>query len=143
LKLPYSRIVKTEQDTIELAKEYSLILNAGDVVALNGNLGAGKTFFIKHLLINYGIKGVISPTFTIVNQFIGKMKVNHFDFYRINKVSELYDIGFEDYLNMSDSLTLIEWAELIPEILPSQRLEINISILGDTERKFVFRKYYN
>jgi tRNA threonylcarbamoyladenosine biosynthesis protein TsaE len=140
VKLPHSKVVKSEDETIKLAKEFFLILKEGDVVALNGNLGAGKTFFIKHLLRNFGIEGVNSPTFAIVNQFSGSLKINHFDFYRINKVNELYDIGFEDYLNMTETVTFIEWANLIPDILPSKRLEINIDILGDTVRKFDFKK---
>ena len=143
MELPYSKVVNSEDETINLAKEFFLILKDGDVVALNGNLGAGKTFFIKHLLKNFGIEGVNSPSFAIVNQFEGRQKVNHFDFYRINKINELYDIGFEDYLNMTDAITLIEWANLIPEILPSQRMEINIEILDDTIRKFNFKKLYS
>jgi tRNA threonylcarbamoyladenosine biosynthesis protein TsaE len=143
VELPYSKVVNSEDETISLAKEFFLILKDGDVVALNGNLGAGKTFFIKHLLKNFGIEGVNSPSFAIVNQFEGRQKVNHFDFYRINKINELYDIGFEDYLNMTDAITLIEWANLIPEILPSQRMEINIEILDDTIRKFNFKKLYS
>ena len=143
MELPYSKVVNSEDETISLAKEFFLILKDGDVVALNGNLGAGKTFFIKHLLKNFGIEGVNSPSFAIVNQFEGRQKVNHFDFYRINKINELYDIGFEDYLNMTDAITLIEWANLIPEILPSQRMEINIEILDDTIRKFNFKKLYS
>jgi tRNA threonylcarbamoyladenosine biosynthesis protein TsaE len=140
VKLPHSKVVNSEDETIKLAMEFFLILKEGDVIALNGNLGAGKTFFIKHLLRNFGIEGVISPTFAIVNQFTGSLKINHFDFYRINKVNELYDIGFEDYLNMTETVTFIEWANLIPDILPSKRLEINIDILGDTVRKFDFKK---
>jgi tRNA threonylcarbamoyladenosine biosynthesis protein TsaE len=143
VELPYSKVVNSEDETISLAKEFFLILKDGDVVALNGNLGAGKTFFIKHLLKNFGIEGVNSPSFAIVNQFEGRQKVNHFDFYRINKINELYDIGFEDYLNMTDAITFIEWANLIPEILPSQRMEINIEILDDTIRKFNFKKLYS
>jgi tRNA threonylcarbamoyladenosine biosynthesis protein TsaE len=140
VELPCSIIVNSEDETINLAKDFYVMLKEGDVVALNGELGAGKTFFIKHLLRNLGIEGVNSPTFAIVNQFIGSIKVNHFDFYRINKVNELYDIGFEDYLNMDDTVTFIEWAGLIPEILPVKRMEITIDILGDTIRKFSFIK---
>ena len=136
MKLPYSKVVNSEDETIKLADEFFLVLKEGDVVALNGNLGAGKTFFIKHLLKNFGIDGVNSPTFAIVNQFEGDLKVNHFDFYRINKINELYDIGFEEYLMMDGTVTFIEWADLIPDILPDRRIEINIDILGDTIRKF-------
>jgi tRNA threonylcarbamoyladenosine biosynthesis protein TsaE len=140
LKLPLSKIVLSITETSALAEEFSEIIVPGDVLAVNGNLGAGKTFFIQNILNNFGIKGVNSPTFAIVNQYDGKYKINHFDFYRINKVTELYDIGFEDYLNMDEAITFIEWANLIPEIIPQKRTEILIHILGETERKFEIKK---
>ncbi len=140
MKFPYTKVVSSLSETSSLAEEFSKLINPGDVFAVNGNLGAGKTFFIQNVLNNFGINGVNSPTFAIVNQYKGKLNFNHFDFYRINKIAELFDIGFEDYLNMDEAVTFIEWANLIPEILPHRRTEINIQILGDTERKFEIRK---
>ena len=133
--------VFSEDDTIALAYKFSNELKPGDVVILNGNLGAGKTFFIRQALKNLGIDNVSSPTFAIVNEYKGKFKIYHFDFYRLNDSAELFDIGFNDYLNDGDSVTFIEWGSLIPGVLPRKRLEINIIIEGDFSREFVFKKY--
>lgn len=140
MKLPLSLKVFAEQDTIDLANDFSKILKPGDIVALNGQLGAGKTFFIKHLLKNFGIDYVNSPTFSIVNEYSGTFNINHFDFYRINRLEELYDIGFEEYLIRDNSLTLIEWADMIPEVLPKKRLEINFLVNDDFSRNITIRQ---
>jgi tRNA threonylcarbamoyladenosine biosynthesis protein TsaE len=133
--------INSENETIELASRFSADLEPGDVVILNGNLGAGKTFFIRQALKNLGIDSVSSPTFTLVNEYVGKYKIYHFDFYRINNSSELFDIGFNDYLNDDESVIFIEWGNLIPEILPHKRMEISIQIVSDFSRNFVFEKY--
>lgn len=83
---------------------------------------------------------MVSPTFAIVNEYDGKFHINHFDFYRINSSTELFDIGFSDYLN-NESLTFIEWGELFPEVLPKRRIEIFIEFETDNKRKFNFFKY--
>jgi len=100
-------------------------------------LGAGKTFFVKSVLNYFEIGNVNSPTFAIVNQFEGKVKVNHFDFYRVNAINELHDIGFEDYLD-DESITFIEWANLAQEILPHKRIEVDIKIIDEYSREFSF-----
>ncbi|MGE5432552.1 MAG: tRNA (adenosine(37)-N6)-threonylcarbamoyltransferase complex ATPase subunit type 1 TsaE [Syntrophomonadaceae bacterium] len=140
MKFPFSVKINSEEDTARLAKEFSETLQGGEVVALNGNLGAGKTSFIKHLLRNFEIDNVSSPTFAIVNEYEGSLKVNHFDFYRINKVEELYDIGFEEYLTRDDTVTFIEWADLQPEVLPHRRIEISFIVNDDFTRDISFNK---
>ena len=137
MQLPLIKLVNSQEETISLAEEFADFLNAGSVVALNGELGAGKTFFVKSVLKKYEIENVNSPTFAIVNQFTGRVKVNHFDFYRINKLNELHDIGFEDYLD-DESITFIEWANLAQEILPHRRIEVNIKIIDECSREFTF-----
>jgi tRNA threonylcarbamoyladenosine biosynthesis protein TsaE len=112
----------------------------GDVIVLNGELGAGKTFFVKQAASMWGINNVSSPSFAIVNSYNGDFTVYHFDFYRIKNPAELFDIGFNDYLNDSQSVMFIEWGMLVPEILPEPRLEINIEILNNSSRKFLFNK---
>ncbi|MCU7496356.1 MAG: tRNA (adenosine(37)-N6)-threonylcarbamoyltransferase complex ATPase subunit type 1 TsaE [Ignavibacteria bacterium] len=131
--------MNSEEETARLAGEFSELLQGGEIVALNGDLGAGKTSFIKHLLRNFEIDNVSSPTFAIVNEYQGSLKVNHFDFYRINKVEELYDIGFEEYLTREDTLTFIEWADLLPEVLPSKRIEISFVVNDDFSREISFK----
>lgn len=134
MELPVSVTISSEEDTIKLAGRFSKLLKGGEVVALNGDLGAGKTFFVKHLLKHFGINNVNSPTFSIVNEYSGAIKVNHFDFYRINKIEELYDLGFEEYITETGAVTFIEWAEMLPAILPNHIIEINFRINEDYTR---------
>jgi tRNA threonylcarbamoyladenosine biosynthesis protein TsaE len=138
---PFERICRTESDTENLANDFANSLKGGEVVILNGNLGAGKTFFIKSVCSVMGIHNVVSPTFAIVNEHNGEFHINHFDFYRINSVNELYDIGFNDYLNNNNSITFIEWGELFKEILPKKRIEINIEFDNNLTRIFKLNKH--
>jgi len=135
MELPFKKVVNSEEGTAEIAKDFAKILKGGDVVALNGELGAGKTFFVKQLVKQFNITYVSSPTFALVNEYHGDLKVNHFDFYRINEIRELYDIGFEEYLNSESEINLIEWADLYKEILPKHRIEINIKMNEDFSRE--------
>jgi tRNA threonylcarbamoyladenosine biosynthesis protein TsaE len=127
-------VTNSEEETANAAYLFSSQLTGNEVIAINGELGAGKTFFIRHMLKRFGIPNVSSPTFSLVNECNGSIKVNHFDFYRINKIEELYDIGFDEYINNSN-LTIIEWAELFPEILPINYIEISIKVNDDFSRE--------
>lgn len=138
---PAEFISKTEEDTKRIALDFMKELKEGDVIVVNGNLGTGKTFFIKKIAEAFNINNANSPTFAIVNEYNGDIKIYHFDFYRISKVNELHDIGLEDYLTDQNAITFIEWGELFPEVLPSQRFEINISIIEDEKRIFKIRKF--
>ncbi|MHB1686050.1 MAG: tRNA (adenosine(37)-N6)-threonylcarbamoyltransferase complex ATPase subunit type 1 TsaE [Ignavibacteriaceae bacterium] len=141
MDFPYTKKVFTEEDTINLAGEFVNSLSAGNVIVLNGNLGAGKTFFIKHALKIFGINNVNSPTFAIVNEYSGKFKIYHFDFYRVNNLAELFDLGINDYLNDDRAITFIEWGNLLQVVLPKKRFEININLNEDFSRDFNFIKY--
>lgn len=137
----YTRKSASEDDTHTIAKEFSDYITNGMVISLIGNLGAGKTFFIKALLEQFGIENANSPTFALVNEYVGKKKFYHFDFYRINKESELIDIGLEDYLQDDDAICLIEWADLFPQVLPAKRIEILITVNDDYSRYFEIKEY--
>lgn len=141
MKFPCERISYSEEDTKQIALEFFSELKAGDVVVLNGTLGSGKTFFIKKIAESLGVQNANSPTFAIVNEYDSQQKIYHFDFYRINKVNELHEIGLEDYLTDSEAITFVEWGELFPEVLPSKRYEIKIEIIENEKRKFRFFKY--
>lgn len=141
MKLPFSRNIKNEEDTIEVAAEFSKILQNGEIVTLIGNLGAGKTFFVKHLCKNFNIHNVSSPSFAIVNEYLGDRKVYHFDFYRLEKLDELYDIGFDEYLADSSANILIEWADLMPDIIPKDIIEIEIREFENNVRKIEIKRY--
>jgi tRNA threonylcarbamoyladenosine biosynthesis protein TsaE len=100
-------------------------------------MGAGKTTFIKALCESLGVKDVItSPTFAIVNEYTTAAgdPIYHFDFYRIKRLEEVYDMGYEDYFYASDALCFIEWPELIEELLPDTALRVSISEEPDGRR---------
>ncbi|MDR3610558.1 MAG: tRNA (adenosine(37)-N6)-threonylcarbamoyltransferase complex ATPase subunit type 1 TsaE [Ignavibacteriaceae bacterium] len=130
----------SEKDTENLASEFSSFINPGDLVILNGNLGSGKTFFIKEVLKSFNITGVSSPTFALVNEYYGNVNIYHFDFYRIEKINELYDIGFDEYMKDEETIKFIEWGNLFPSILPNKRIEIEIVLQNDLSRDFYFSK---
>lgn len=141
MSFPYMRKSTSEQDTILIADEFASILKNGMIVILNGDLGAGKTFFIKQVLQKFNVTNANSPTFAIVNEYVGDLTFYHFDFYRINKESELHDIGIEDYFNDEQSIIFLEWGNLFPEVLPKQRIQIKIDYIDENEREFSFIKY--
>ena len=141
MNFPYKKNIYSEEETIELAASFALQLNEGDIIILNGNLGAGKTFFIKNAVKALGGNNVNSPTFALINEYESKFKIYHFDFYRINEIVELYDIGFNDYLNDPEAIIFIEWGDLYPEILPKKKIVIKIKLKEDFSREFLFTKY--
>ena len=135
MEFPVISKVYFEEETAALAGEFASGLKGGEVIVLNGELGAGKTFFIKEALKTFGINNVSSPTFTLINEYSGKFKIYHFDFYRIKNINELYDIGFDDYFTDDNAVVFIEWGNLFPEILPHKRIEIVIKVLEDFNRE--------
>ena len=140
--IEYPSTIKSESEakSASLASDFISSCRKGDRVVLNGELGAGKTFFIKSALSNMGISNVSSPSFAIVNEYKNNFRIYHFDFYRLKNISELFDIGWQDYLNDEESIIFIEWGNRFTTILPSNRIEINISIFNGTEREFRFEK---
>jgi len=140
LVFPCLHKVYSEQETEKLAIEFSTTIISGDLIILNGNLGTGKTFFIKNVLKALNISGTSSPTFALVNEYIDDIKYYHFDFYRIEKMKELYDIGFEEYMNDEEAVKFIEWGNLFPSVLPHRRIEIEITLQADLSRDFNFKR---
>lgn len=141
MNFPFESKVKNESETESIAQEFSEYLNEGDVITLTGELGSGKTFFVKSVCINLDITNVSSPSFAIVNIYDGKYRINHFDFYRIKKNEELYDIGFHEYINDEDAVTFIEWAEMFPDLLPKKYYEVNIELESNSQRNIIINKY--
>ena len=119
------------------ARQFAGAIGSRRVFAFYGRMGAGKTTFIKALCEELGVEDVItSPTFAIINEYTrrpGGEPVYHFDFYRIKKLDEVYDMGYEDYF-YSGALCLIEWPELIEEILPEDAVRVEITAAPDGSR---------
>ena len=141
--IEYPSTVKTSSEaaTTLVASDFMLSCKKGDRVVLNGDLGAGKTFFIKAALASIGIINVNSPSFAIVNEYRDKFHIYHFDFYRLKNSAELFDIGWQDYLNDEDSILFVEWGNRLPSVLPAERIEISILMLKGSEREFRFEKF--
>lgn len=127
------------KETAELGRRLGKEAKAGEVYTLIGDLGVGKTVFTKGIAEGLGItEPVNSPTFTIVQVYdTGRMSFYHFDVYRIGDIEEMDEIGYEDYF-YGEGLTMIEWANLIEEILPAKRKDIVIE--KDLEKGFDYRK---
>ncbi len=143
MEFPFETKLFRETDTIETAKKFSSCLVPGDVVLLNGNLGAGKTFFVKYVCKEFAIENVSSPSFAIINEYINSKKIFHFDFYRIKKETELYDIGIEEYLSNDEAIVFIEWAQLWEGILHHKSYVVNIELNGIDERTIRIIKCQN
>ncbi len=124
---------QSEKDTEALGQRLAVALFDGAFLALYGDLGAGKTTLARSIASGLGVEGIISPTFTIVREYDGKLPLAHFDAYRLNSAQELYDIGFEDYLARG-GVIIMEWCENVRDALPADRLEIRIIGAGDEPR---------
>jgi len=111
------------------------------IFAFYGSMGAGKTTFITELCAELEVDDIVnSPTFTIVNEYKTRTgrQVFHFDFYRIEKLQEVFDMGFEEYMYDSDGICLMEWPEKIEELLPKETVKVRITELDDGSRKLEF-----
>ncbi|WP_141434460.1 tRNA (adenosine(37)-N6)-threonylcarbamoyltransferase complex ATPase subunit type 1 TsaE [Bacillus sp. 03113] len=133
----YEVISTGSEDTINFAKNLASFLKPGDVIALEGDLGAGKTTFTKGLAQGLEIKkNVNSPTFTIIKEYEGIMPLYHMDVYRVEDSFE--DLGFDEYFN-GEGVTVVEWAHLIKEQLPEEYLSIYLYNVKDNQRKIVLK----
>lgn len=125
-------IVKTLEQTKQLAEEFADGLKVGDVVLLSGDLGAGKTTFTQFVYKYLGVQGVVnSPTFSVLKTYNANgLTLNHFDAYRIN-TAEAIECGFDEVISSGDGITFIEWSENIKELLPKHCIKINIILSGE------------
>lgn len=114
------------EETVELGLKLGRILQRGDSICLTGDLGTGKTAFTGGIARALGISEYItSPTFTIVNEYEGKLPLYHFDVYRIGDTDEMFETGYYEYIS-GKGITVIEWADLIKGILPDERIDVDI-----------------
>ena len=133
--------VQSESELAQAARTFVQAMDQATVFAFYGKMGSGKTTFIKALCEALGVSDVVnSPTFSIVNEYrsdtTGEL-VYHFDFYRIEKLEEVYDMGYEDYF-YSGALCFIEWPELVEELLPGDAVKVTVTEAEDGSRCIAF-----
>lgn len=129
-------ISKSPEDTKKLGAKIAILLKKGDVLALVGELGSGKTTFTKGIAKGLGVahsKYVNSPSFVIVNEYKGRLPLYHMDLYRLDRLSQIETIGYEEYL-WSGGVCVIEWADKIKKLLPGEYIEIELRHRGAKER---------
>jgi tRNA threonylcarbamoyladenosine biosynthesis protein TsaE len=140
------KITNSQQETFDFARNLTRKLTGGEVLALSGELGAGKTVFAKGIAKGLGVKGDIdSPTFVIMkiypvrNNKSGIKNLVHVDAYRLGSAQDLENIGLKDYLGKKDTITVIEWAGKVKEIIPSGSFWVDIKTKQENKRKIIVR----
>lgn len=137
--------ILNQEELEALAEKLGQLVHSGDVLCMTGDLGAGKTTFTQSFAKGVDVKDyVTSPTFTLIHEYDGRIPLYHFDVYRINHISEMEDLGYEEYF-YGNGVCVIEWASLIEDILPKDRLWIEIKVTGVESRQICFtgtNEYY-
>ncbi len=131
----------SEEETINFGRRFAEQLKAGDVVALQGPLGSGKTHLVKGIAQAFGIKksSVHSPTYTLIHEYEGSLPVYHFDCYRMQTVQEALEIGAEDYF-YRQGICVIEWAAKIKSILPEKVIWVKLEVISPTQRTITINR---
>ena len=125
----------SETDTVRAGIELASRLKPGDIVAMYGELGSGKTALVRGIAAGLGLScRVFSPTFTIVNEYIGPLPLFHFDMYRLGSSDELFEIGWEDYLARG-GICAVEWSENVEDAFPPETIRVRFSKTGDESRE--------
>ena len=132
-------ITNSEKETVLEGEKLGRTLDAGAVVALYGDLGAGKTAFTRGISAGLGIRmNVSSPTFTIVNEYPGNIPLFHFDMYRLDSENELFDIGWDDYHDRG-GVCVVEWSEKVPGAFSPETISVEFENLGDNKRRLTIK----
>jgi tRNA threonylcarbamoyladenosine biosynthesis protein TsaE len=136
----FEYLADDETSTATLGAALATALPAGTTIALIGTLGAGKTRLVQAIAAGLGIdpRDVVSPTFVLGQEYEGSRKLFHFDAYRLRDEAEFLDLGPDEYFE-SDGLVLIEWADRVRNCLPSERVEVEVTVTGATTRRFEIR----
>lgn len=133
-------ITENEYETSGVGEKLAEKLLPGSVIALYGDLGAGKTAFVRGIAKGLGLKArVSSPTFTIVNEYLGDTPLFHFDMYRLSDADELFEIGWEDYLRRG-GICAVEWSENVPGAFPPETIYVRIEKTGETGRRIIIER---
>ena len=134
----------SDEETIALGRRLGIHLDAGDVVALIGELGSGKTWFTKGVGLGLGVGAqeiITSPTFTLINEYPGRVPLYHIDLYRLESLSEALSAGMEEYLH-ADGVTVVEWADRWPEMLPGQSVVVELTIIDYHNRRITLSGHH-
>lgn len=140
--IPSEFISKSREETIAFAKAFAKNLKPGQVLALEGGLGSGKTTFIKGIALGLGLQKqdeVKSPTFVVMHVYPTRVPLYHFDLYRMESPGELEAIGFEDFINDSQAISCVEWAEKAGDLLPETVYHIQLKVVDENSRKIRVR----
>ena len=136
----HTYISRSEADTEAIGEAFAREIPDGSVIAMYGDLGAGKTAFVRGMAKGMGLEcRVSSPTFTIVNEYLGERELIHFDMYRLGSSDELFDIGWEDYLARG-AVCAVEWSENVDDAFFGDEYRLTIEKLSDTERKITIEE---
>lgn len=126
----------SEQETIDVGVRLGASVSVGDIVLLFGNIGSGKTVFSKGIALGLGVETTVtSPTFTLIQVYQGRIKMYHFDLYRLNSTYELFDIGYEELLYSEDGVAVVEWPERLHELCPESYIKVEIESINESSRK--------
>lgn len=134
----YKITTKSDEETIEVAQNIESEKFPNMVICLNGDLGSGKTVFTKGFASAMAIEDVTSPTFNIIKEYIGELPLYHIDVYRTD--GKIDNLGLEEYFDKG-GVTIIEWAEMIEDYLPKERLDITFKITGENTRTMIITPY--
>ena len=133
------RVTSSAEETIELGESLSEFIEAGDIITLDGDLAAGKTTFVKGILLGLNFENeVTSPTFTLINEYEARHRVIHLDCYRENNLQRWINLGIQDYF-YSDDVKLIEWPEIISRLIPKDSISIMLTSVSEFERKIYIK----
>jgi tRNA threonylcarbamoyladenosine biosynthesis protein TsaE len=132
---------KSREETIRFGEQLAATLNAGDIVALTGELGSGKTTLVKGIAKGLGVKNhryVNSPSFVIIKEYQGRVPLYHFDVFRLDSPSEIDELSFEEYF-YKDGICVVEWADRIRKLLPKKHIEVKIKMVKENIREIKIR----
>ena len=131
-----SGLSNSQQETIDFGIDFSRYIERGDLIALNGDLGSGKTTFTKGVLQGLKYTGkVTSPTYTMINEYDCLEKIIHIDCYKEKNLGIWLSLGINDYIDNQDNILIIEWPEMLDKILPSNLININFKHISDNQRE--------
>ncbi len=144
-------ITNSFEETQNLGKEFAKILKGGELIALYGNLGGGKTTFVQGLALGLGIKRrIISPTFIIIRSYklriknheLRVMNFYHIDLYRVETLDDIRGLGIDEIIGNSNNIIAVEWAEKMRELLPKKRIDVRFEYIDENRRKIAIRKNF-